>query len=325
MKNTLETRLGVFFALALLAAAIILEMVGGTDLFKHGLRLEARFHNVQELKLGDPVKMAGKQIGRVADIRFDDDRVLVVLKITDSTARVRTDSQATIKFTGLMGQNYVSLSFGSAKGELLRDGDALETVDPQDISVLLAKLDGVASDVKKITGNLSDVKIDEIIMPFSDFIKEARPRIMTILTNVQAVAGMIATGQGTVGKLINDDALYNSALSTVTNLNATAEDVRAAVTRGQAIIADINAGKGTVGKLVRDEKLYNEATDAATNLKEILHKINQGKGSVGNLVNDPALINNAKLTLQKLDKATESIEDQGPLSVIGILSSPLGF
>ena len=61
------------------------------------------------------------------------------------------------------------------------------------------------------------------------------------------------------------------------------------------------------------------------NLREILQKINQGKGAVGNLVNDPALINDARLTLQKLDKATESLEDQGPLSVIGILASPLGF
>ena len=35
------------------------------------------------------------------------------------------------------------------------------------------------------------------------------------------------------------------------------------------------------------------------------------------------LIKNANLTLQKLDKATESLEDQGPLSVIGILINPL--
>jgi phospholipid/cholesterol/gamma-HCH transport system substrate-binding protein len=325
MKNTLETRLGVFFALALIAAAIILEMVGGTDLFKRGLHLEARFHNILDLKPGDPVKMAGKQIGRVYDIRFDEERVVVVLKITDRTARVRTDSQATIKFSGLLGQNYLSIEFGDTKAPLLRDGDALETVDPQDLSVLLAKVDGVAGDLKKITGNLSDVKIDEIIMPFSDFIKEARPRIMAILTNVQAVSGLIASGQGTVGKLINQDELYNTALSTVTNLNSTAEDVRDAVNHGKSIIADISAGKGTIGKLVREEKLHEEVTTAAMNLREILQKINQGKGAVGNLVNDPALINDARLTLQKLDKATESLEDQGPLSVIGILASPLGF
>jgi len=64
-------------------------------------------------------------------------------------------------------------------------------------------------------------------------------------------------------------------------------------------------------------------TEAATHLKEVLQKVNRGQGSVGKLVNDEALIDNAKLTLQKLDKATESLEDQGPLSVIGILINPL--
>jgi phospholipid/cholesterol/gamma-HCH transport system substrate-binding protein len=60
-----------------------------------------------------------------------------------------------------------------------------------------------------------------------------------------------------------------------------------------------------------------------TNLKEILEKINQGNGTVGKLVNDQEFYKNAKLTLQKVDKATEGLEDQGPLSVIGILANGL--
>jgi hypothetical protein len=40
-------------------------------------------------------------------------------------------------------------------------------------------------------------------------------------------------------------------------------------------------------------------------------------------VNDASLFNNAKMTLQKLDKATEGLEDQGPLSVIGIMANSL--
>ncbi len=50
-----------------------------------------------------------------------------------------------------------------------------------------------------------------------------------------------------------------------------------------------------------------------------MQKVNKGQGTVGKLINDQDLLNNAKLTLQKLDKATESLEDQGPLSVMGIV------
>jgi phospholipid/cholesterol/gamma-HCH transport system substrate-binding protein len=60
-----------------------------------------------------------------------------------------------------------------------------------------------------------------------------------------------------------------------------------------------------------------------TNLKEILEKINQGQGTVGKLINEPEFYKNAKLTLQKLDKATEGLEDQGPLSVVGMIANSL--
>ena len=60
-----------------------------------------------------------------------------------------------------------------------------------------------------------------------------------------------------------------------------------------------------------------------TNLKEIFQKINQGQGSVGKLVNDESFFKNVKLSLQKLDKATEGLEDQGPLSVLGIAVNSL--
>lgn len=323
MKNTLETRLGLFFAVAIVAAVIIIEMVGGMELFKHGLQVQARFGNVQELKAGDPVKMAGKQIGRVDEIKFDDEKVLVVMKVTDSTARIRTDSRASIKFSGLLGQNYVAVDFGTPKGQPVTEGMALQTIDPQDISQLLTKLDGVATDMKKITGNLSDVNLDEIVLPLSDFVKESRPRLMGIITNFQAVSVLLASGQGTIGRLLNDETLYNSALGTVTNLNETAVDVRAAVQQARTLVADISAGRGTLGKMATDEKLYNEITAASSNLREILQKVNRGDGSVGKLVNDDALIKNAKFTLQKLDKATETLEDQGPLTILGILVNPL--
>ena len=64
MRNTLETKLGVFFALTLIVAVIILEMVGVADFFKPGYKVYADFKTVQELKKGDLVKMAGVEVGR---------------------------------------------------------------------------------------------------------------------------------------------------------------------------------------------------------------------------------------------------------------------
>jgi phospholipid/cholesterol/gamma-HCH transport system substrate-binding protein len=92
-----------------------------------------------------------------------------------------------------------------------------------------------------------------------------------------------------------------------------------AISDARTVISDAKAGHGTVGLLLTDESLYKETTESMTNLKEILQKVNRGDGSVGKLVNEDSFYNNMKLTMQKLDKATESLEDQGPISVLGTL------
>jgi phospholipid/cholesterol/gamma-HCH transport system substrate-binding protein len=58
-------------------------------------------------------------------------------------------------------------------------------------------------------------------------------------------------------------------------------------------------------------------------LHQILIKINQGKGTVGQLINDDSTLKNLKLSMEKVDKATESLEDTGPLSVMGTMVSSL--
>lgn len=323
MKNTLETRLGIFFALAFIAAIIIIEMIGGLEFLKQGIHIHARFNNVLELKVGDPVKMAGVQIGRVERIAIADDKVEVFMKISRQDAAIHTDSKAVIKFAGLMGQNYVSIDFGSPKSPVAQTGAELTTTEQTDLSALMARIDKVASGVEGMTKQFSGDGLGNMLGPITDFIKDNKDSLSATITNIESITTQVAQGKGTVGKLINDEALYNSALSTVTNFNDTATDIKSIVTEAKVVMNDINAGKGTLGKLTKDEALYKETTTAMTNLREIFEKINRGQGSVGKLVNDESLYKNARMTLQKLDKATEGLEDQGPLSVLGVMANGL--
>lgn len=329
MRNSLETRLGIFFALALIAAVVILEVAGTNGLFRRGMPVRARFDTVQELKSGDPVKMAGVDVGHVDKIQLTDNKVEVVLSL-DKKAAVKTDSKASIKFVGLMGQNYVSLSFGSAGAPAVSANALLETEEQADLNSLMVKLQNVADGVEGLTRNFSGENFNNLLGPFTDFIKENSPRLSAILGNMQTISGRIAQGEGTVGRLINEDGLYRSALTTVSNLNTTVADARPlfdelklTLDQAKGVVSQVNQGQGTIGKLIKDETLYRETTTAMSNLREILEKINRGQGSVGQLVNDEGFINNAKLTLQKVEKATEGLEDQGPLSVLGIAVNSL--
>ncbi|HTV75624.1 MAG TPA: MlaD family protein, partial [Candidatus Baltobacteraceae bacterium] len=109
MKNSLETKLGVFVALTVIVAVIIIETLGDVHVFQRGYNVSALFDTAQDLKVGDPVKMAGIEIGQVENIQPDyaDSKVKITMKL-HSDAIVKTDSKATIKFTGLMGQYFVS-------------------------------------------------------------------------------------------------------------------------------------------------------------------------------------------------------------------------
>jgi phospholipid/cholesterol/gamma-HCH transport system substrate-binding protein len=329
MKNTLETRLGIFVALAVLAAVLIIEVVGGPGKFERGYELVAMFSNVQDLKEGDRVKMAGVEVGRVENISLDqtNNKVVVTMKLRQKVhgrpVVVRTDSVATIKFTGLMGQNFVAIDFGTPAAPLAKPNSVLTTTEQADFGAILAKLEGVADGVKNLTKTFTGAKLDNLIGPLIDFIEANKGPLTAAIANLQAASGQLAPGKGTVGRLLYEDALYTSALAAVTNLEDTASQVKLTIADARKAVDQINAGQGTVGKLLHDEALYRETTESMATLKEILQKINQGQGTVGKVINDEALYKNAKLTLQKLDKATEGLEDQGPLSILGTVVGKL--
>src|SRR5438552_6830427 len=135
---------------------------------------------------------------------------------------MRTDSKTVVKFAGLMGQNFVAISFGSPSAPKAEDNTDINAEEQPDLNALMVKLEGVATGVENLTKSLSGDSIQNLLGPFTDFIKENNPRLTAILSSMKTISAQIAEGKGTVGKLINEDALYRSALATVTNLNDTA-------------------------------------------------------------------------------------------------------
>jgi phospholipid/cholesterol/gamma-HCH transport system substrate-binding protein len=317
MKNSLETKLGIFVVLVVLAAWAIMETLGGLQVFQGGYRVNALFSTAQDLKVGDNVKMAGVLIGRVEGISLTNQSVEVAMKIHPGII-VKTDSKASVRFTGLMGQNFVSVTFGSTEAPKVTEGTVLQTEEQPDLNAVMVKLNDAADGIKRFGDAFSGDKISNLVGPLVDFVKQNSGNISSTITNIDNITGQIASGQGTFGRLIYRDDLYNSALGTVTNLQE-------AVTEARSVITGITNGQGTVGKLVTDDTLYNATTASMTNLNQILQKVNRGQGTVGKLVNDQEFYTNAKVTLQKVDKAADSLEDSGPLTVIGIMANQFGL
>lgn len=315
MKNSLETRLGIFVVFVIIASVVIIETLGGWQFFHHGYRVSTFFDTVQDLKVGDPAKMAGVQIGHVEKIALENSKVHVTM-ILNSDAPVKTDSSASIKFTGLMGQNFVNVDFGSPNSPQANEGTVLSSVEQPDLNAVMGKLNDAAGGIQNAMRGFTGDTINNLLGPLTDLIKQNSGHLTASITNIENITGQIASGQGTVGKLIYEQSLYNSAMGTVSNLQV-------AVVSAQSLLNSVTNGQGTIGKLMTDETLYNATAASMTNLNEILIKINHGQGTVGKLVNDQEFYKNAQMSLQKLDKAADGLEDQGPLTILGTLVGTL--
>jgi phospholipid/cholesterol/gamma-HCH transport system substrate-binding protein len=120
----------------------------------------------------------------------------------------------------------------------------------------------------------------------------------------------IESGKGSLGKLVKDDTLYN--------------ETREAMSGIRNMSKRISEGQGTLGKLVNDETMYRDMQGAVASLNGIMKKVERGEGTLGKLVNDESLYFTAKDSLKKMGKAADQLQEQGPLSIIGIGIQALG-
>jgi phospholipid/cholesterol/gamma-HCH transport system substrate-binding protein len=126
-RSTIDLWVGIFVAIGLGALLFLALKVGNLASFSTAetYQVHAKFGNIGGLKVRAPVKSAGVVVGRVAEIRFDNESFEAVATMTiDAGYRFPRDSSAKILTSGLLGEQYVGLEAGG-NPEMLKDGDRL--------------------------------------------------------------------------------------------------------------------------------------------------------------------------------------------------------
>ncbi|MGI9554234.1 MAG: MlaD family protein [Thermodesulfobacteriota bacterium] len=289
MKN--EYKVGLFFMVGILVLVFIMDFLGDIPFYSDSKTVYTYFDTLGELREGNPVKLEGLVIGDVSDIKLEDRKLKVSMEV-NKDAPVKNDSIASIQLTSLLGTSYVNLTFGTAASADNYGDYPLPSLEPTDLNKILAKLDSAIG------------SLDNALGAFGGF-GDNEEGISKIVSNLDIVLEDLASGKGTLGKLIKDDELYNEVTVAMKNL--------------RNITTKLNDSGGTFGKLVNDDQLYDQAAEAATELNQILKKVNSGEGTIGKLVNDDSLYYDAKNTVIKVEKSVDTLEDLAPLGTLGAI------
>ncbi len=201
MKTTPEqkTKIGIFTIVGILLLVFAVFFIGNQkNLFSSTIKLNGTFKNVNGLQIGNNVRFAGINVGVVDDIQIiNDTAVKVVLNIDKDVQKfIKKDSRMNIGSDGLMGDKLVVISPGGATTtQMVSNGEQLNAVNPMDVDKLMAKVTKMADDAGTLVNSLSQ-----------------------IVTKINA-------GQGSLGRLLNNDKMAKNMESTIAQARKTIKNV----------------------------------------------------------------------------------------------------
>ncbi|HUU50068.1 MAG TPA: MlaD family protein [Nitrospinota bacterium] len=353
---TSEAKVGLFGLLAFLILLYMTITVGELSLFKEkGDVIIAYFNNVAGLDRKSIVRVSGVEVGKVESITLDKGKARVALRF-DKKVILREDAIAYIKSESFLGEKYVEVSPGSPDKPVLKPGSIIKVGEGgADLDGLMEKFDGMAEDIRSVIKPLKEIfaseegkedfkglfknlnsavkslnetvfsdkeKLNRIVDNFDKMSEDFRFLGENTVPRLDRIAKKIESGEGTLGKLVNDDTLYNEAKKTLDNLRESVPKLKESLDNFYEISQKVGKGEGSLAKLINDETLYNETKDAIENLNTITKKIIKGEGTIGKLYTDDSLYVEARNALKKLNRTAEGMEEQAPVSVLGVM---LGF
>lgn len=255
-EMTIELIVGTFMFMMLLALGYFTIVLGRASLFEKKFPLEVEFSDVMGLRKDDNVVLRGMTIGKIKSLRLIEGRVRV-LALMDSPVRLREDYKVTIITTSILGGRYMEVKEGTAIAKPLPLDVMPQGQPPFDLMMEAAQT------IHDIRRSLNEGGI--------------LTNLEATIASVREVSDKISRGEGTLGKLVHDEGVYNE-------FQAVGKDVREVTARLQSILEKVDRGEGTLGKLITDDSVYTNIQSVAANLREISDRLNQGQGTLGRLL-----------------------------------------
>jgi len=318
-RYTTEFWVGLFTLISLLLALYMVFRTGDLRLERQpGYNVLVDFPDVAGLDVGDTVRVAGVEVGKVESINLEENLGRVVLSI-DHRVPLYEDATAQVETYGLLGDRYISINPGHSKLPRVDPGGEIHSaVSPEELDALFAKLSEVADDIKTVTTTLRNVlggeegelALREILENSRDLSKELVETVQQNQEDFRQITKQVAVltreMQGMVAE--NREAVHR----TLATVPETAENVQKITGDARRLFDDHYEDISETISNLRVASLQLEASLKA--MEQIAGQVREGEGTLGKLVQDDALYVEAKSTLREMRNLIEDLREQAPIS-----------
>jgi phospholipid/cholesterol/gamma-HCH transport system substrate-binding protein len=284
---------GLFVSIGLMFLLGAILVVGNLhETFKSKMMLVSLFDDVNGLEAGNNVWFSGVKVGTVSSLNFyGKAQVEVCLKVDMKVKQyIRKDAKVKISTDGLIGNKILVIYGGTQIAAEVREGDTLAVAKTFSSEDMINTL------------------------------QENNENLLAITDDFKAISKKIATGEGTIGKFLNDNTVYDNISAVTVSLQQTATQANHLV----GSLASFGAGlqkKGTLAnELVTDTIIFRSVKASVLQIQQmadtatfIVAKLKQASTNpnttIGVLTTDEVAGNHLKKIIENLESGSKKLDE----------------
>lgn len=298
-NRTVKVGLFVLIGLFIFIAGI-LTIGGMRKSFVSKISATSVFDDVNGLQSGNNIWFSGVKVGTVEKISFKGNSQVEVLMNIEEKSRqyIRKDALVRISSDGLIGNKIIVISGGTPKASPIEDGDVLS------------------------------VQKEDSQQDIMNTLQANNKNILAITDDFKEISHKLRTGEGSVGKLLADDELYQNVETTLVALQRAVKQAETMTSSLNTYATKLNQKGGLANDMVTDTLIMRKVRQTVAELnetavtaralvsglkktsEEVTNNIaNNRKSPVGVLLHDEATAANLKNTIQNLESSTDKLDE----------------
>jgi phospholipid/cholesterol/gamma-HCH transport system substrate-binding protein len=284
---------GLFIIVGLLFLMAGILTVGNLhETFVRKIKVTVLFDDVGGLQPGNNIWFSGVKIGTVSKLNFiGKSRVKVVMKIDEkSVPYIRKDAKVKLSTDGLIGNKILVIYGGTEKAPPIEEGDTL--------------------------GIEKTFTTEDMMNTF----QENNRNFLVISNNLKNMSIKLANGEGSIGKLLKDETLYNTIAATTESLQQASINAKKMIAKLSDFSSKLN-DKGTLAnQLVTDTTVFNSLKKSMVQFQNISDTAKQlvsnlksastnSKSPLGVILHDEKTGNELKAAITNLETSSKKLDE----------------